>query len=60
MIDFSGSFQVKPPDSTAPLDLYTSIDVTQLNDFWVAWAFASGTQSGLQEMKKTKIVFAGK
>lgn len=58
MLDVSGSFQVNPPGSNTPLDIYTSMDVTQLNGYWVGWAFASGSQSGLQEMKNTKIAFA--
>jgi hypothetical protein len=57
-LDASGSFQVQPPGSTAPLDIYTSIDVTELNGFWAGWAFASGSKSELQEMKNTRIAFA--
>src|SRR5260221_2654757 len=55
MLDVSGSFQVNPPGSNTPLDIYTSMDVTQLNGYWLGWAFASGGQSGLQEMKNTTI-----
>jgi hypothetical protein len=29
-----------------------------LNGYWVGWGFASGSQSGLQEMKNAKIAFA--
>ena len=58
MLDISGSFQVNPPGRNSPLDIYTSIDVTQLNGYWVGWGFVSGSQSGLQELKKTKIAFA--
>jgi hypothetical protein len=58
MLDISGSFQVNPTGSTAPLDIYTSMDITQLNGYWVSWAFASGSQSGLQEMKNTRVAFA--
>jgi hypothetical protein len=58
MLDFSGSFQVNPPGRNTPVDLYTSMDVTQLNGYLVGWAFASESQSGLQEMKNTKIAFA--
>jgi len=57
MLDISGSFQVTPPGSNTPLDIFTSIDVTQLNGYWVGWGFASGSQSGLQEMKNAKIAF---
>jgi hypothetical protein len=58
MLDVSGSFQVTPPGSNTPLDIFTSIDVTQLSGYWVGWGFVSGSQSGLQEMKNTKIAFA--
>jgi hypothetical protein len=58
MLDISGSFQVSPPGRNSPLDIYTSIDVTQLNGYWVGWGFVSGSQSGLQELKNTKIAFA--
>ncbi len=58
MLDISGAFQVNPPGSNTPLDIYTSIDVTQLNGYWVGWGFVSGSQSGLQELKNTKIAFA--
>lgn len=58
MLDISGSFQVTPPGSNTPLDIYTSIEVTQLNGYLVGWGFVSGSQSGLQELKNTKIAFA--
>jgi len=58
MLDISGSFQVNPPGSNTSLEIYTSFDVTQLNGYLVGWCFASGSQVGLQELKKTKIAFA--
>jgi hypothetical protein len=58
MLDISGSFQVNPPGSNTPLDIYTSIDFTQVNGYLVGWGFVSGSQSGLQELKNTKIAFA--
>jgi hypothetical protein len=59
MLDISASFQVNSPGGNTPLDIYTSIDVTQLNGYWVGWALASRSQSGLQELKNnTKIAFA--
>ncbi len=60
MLEVSGSFQADPPGNKTPLDIYTSMDVTELNGYWVGWAFANGSQSGLQEMKNTKIAFASK
>jgi hypothetical protein len=58
MLEISGSFQVNPPGSNTPLDIYTSIDVAQLNGYLVGWGFVSGSQTGLQELKNTKIAFA--
>lgn len=58
MLELSGSFQVSPRGSNTPLDIYTSIDVTQLNGYLVGWGFVSGSQAGLQELKNTKIAFA--
>jgi len=58
MLEVSGSFQINFPGGNTPLDIYSSMDVTQLNGYWIGWAFASGSQSELQEMKNTKIAFA--
>jgi hypothetical protein len=58
MLEISGSFQVSPPGRNTPLDIYTSVDVTQLNGYLVGWGFMSGSQAGLQELKNTKIAFA--
>jgi hypothetical protein len=60
ILDTSGAFQVTPSGGKAPLDVFTSIDVTELNGYLVGWAFMSGSQSGLQDLKKSNIVFATK
>jgi hypothetical protein len=60
MIDISGSFQITPPGRNAPLVVYTSMDLTQLNGYLVGWYFASGSQSGLQELWNTKISFSSR
>jgi hypothetical protein len=57
MLDVSGSFTVTPPGRNAPLDIFTSLDVTEAKNYWVAWGFMSGSQAGLQELKNTKIKF---
>jgi hypothetical protein len=57
MLEISGSFQVNPPGSNTPLDIYTAISVTQLKGYLVGWGFASTSPSGLQELKNTKITF---
>jgi hypothetical protein len=58
MLDISNSFQVSRPRSKTAVDVHTSIDVTQLGDYLVAWAFVSGSAAGLQELKATQIAFA--
>lgn len=60
MLDISGVFQVTPSDGKTPLDVFTSIDVTELNGYLVGWGFVSGSQPGLQELKKSNIAFATK
>jgi hypothetical protein len=60
MLDISGAFHVTPSGSKTPLDAFTSIDVTELNGYLVGWAFMSGSQSGLQELKKSDIAFSTK
>jgi hypothetical protein len=57
MVDISGAFQVSPPGHNAPLDVFTSIDVAELSGYLVGWAFVSGSQSGLEELKATKLAF---
>lgn len=58
MLDISSSFQVNRPNGKTPLDVYSSMDVTQLDDYLVVWGFMSGSASGLQELKTTQIAFA--
>jgi hypothetical protein len=58
MLEFSGDFTVNVPGRTAPQSIFTSFDVTEAKDYWVAWGFMSGSQAGLQELKNTKIAFA--
>jgi hypothetical protein len=58
MLDISNSFQVDRGGGKTPLDIYSSIDVTQLDNYLVAWCFMSGSPRGLQELKTTQIAFA--
>ena len=58
MLDISGSFTVNYPGHNGPLDIFTALDVTQAKDYWLAWAFMSGSQAGLQELRNTKIQFS--
>ena len=58
MLDISGSFTVNSPGNNGPLDIFTALDVTQAKDYWLAWAFMSGSQAGLQELRNSKIQFS--
>jgi hypothetical protein len=60
MLEISGTFQVNLPGGNTPADVFTSIDVTELNGYLVGWGFMSGSQSGLQELKTTKRLFASR
>jgi hypothetical protein len=60
MLDITGVFKVTSSDGKTPLDVFTSIDVTELNGYLVEWGFMSGSQSGLQELKQSSIAFATK
>lgn len=58
MLDFSGDFTVSAPGRNVPQNIFTSFVFAEAKDYWVAWGFMSGSQSGLQELKNTKIAFA--
>jgi hypothetical protein len=58
MLDISGSSEVNLPGRREPLAIFTSFVFTEAKGYLVAWAFMSGTQSGLQELKNTKLLFA--
>ena len=60
MLDISRAFHVTPSGSKTPLDIFTSIDITELNRYLVGWGFMSGSQSGLQQLKQSNIAFATK
>jgi hypothetical protein len=57
MLDISGSFTVNTPNRGAPLDIFTSIVLTETKDYWIAWCLMSRSRTELQELKKTKIAF---
>jgi hypothetical protein len=58
ILDISTAFQVSSPGRNALLDVFTSIDATELKGYLVGWGFRSGSQSGLEELKTTgKIAF---
>lgn len=57
MLDISASFAVSRPATNAPLNVFTSLELTQAKDYFVVWGFVSGSQNGLQELKRTTITF---
>jgi hypothetical protein len=57
MLDISGSYVVNSPGKSAPVDIFTALEFTEVKEYWVAWGFMSGSQAGLQELKNTKIAF---
>ena len=58
ILDISTAFQVSSTGRDALLDVFASIDATELKGYLVAWGFRSGSQSGLEELRTTgKIAF---
>ncbi len=58
ILDLSGSFKISVPGNGQPSETFISLDFTELNGYLAVWMFSSGTESGLQEIKKTRIQFA--
>jgi hypothetical protein len=59
LVDLSSAFQVEAPTRRQPVDVFTSIILTQANGYWVMWMFMNGSQSGLDELKRDiKFAFA--
>ena len=57
MIDVSQAFALNLPGGTAPIDVFSSILITQSEHYWVIWIFAAGNKSELDELKTTKVFF---
>lgn len=58
MISLSSAFKVTA-QKKQPLNVFTSIILTEENDYWVAWMFMNGSQAGLEDLKKSiRIIFA--
>jgi hypothetical protein len=58
-LDLSSAFQVEAPTRKQPLDVFTSVILTQARDYWVMWMFMNGSQSGLAELRsEVRIAFA--
>jgi hypothetical protein len=58
MLHISNSFQFTPRDGTSPVDVYSSMVITELDNYLVAWGFMSGNASVLEELETTQIQFA--
>jgi len=57
MLEISSDSTVKLPSRTKPLSLFFSVRFTELNGSVVAWAFVSGSQTSLEQLKSTKVNF---
>jgi hypothetical protein len=59
ILDLSSEFKVSLQSRKQPLDVFTSVIFTEDKNFWVAWLFMQGSQSGLNDLKKNiRIDFA--
>jgi hypothetical protein len=59
MLDLSSAFKANVPNKKEPLDVFTSIIFTEDNNYWVAWLFMHGSQSGLDDLRREiRIAFA--
>jgi hypothetical protein len=52
LIDLSSAFQVEAPTRRQPVDVFSSVIFTQANGYWVMWGIMSGSQSGLDELRR--------
>ena len=58
MINISSAFKVAAPKEKQPLEVFTSIILTEKRDYWVAWVFMNDSQAGLEDLKKNiRIMF---
>jgi len=59
MLDLSSAFKANVPNKKEPLDVFTSVIFTEDNNYWVAWLFMHGSQSGLDDLRRNiRIAFA--
>ena len=58
LVDWSSAFKANVPGSAQPRDVFTSVVFTQDDGYWLTWLFMNGSQSGLDELKRSiKISF---
>lgn len=58
-LEVSGVSHVNAPGHPRPVELHNSMLFTSANNFWLIWAFSSGSEAGLQELKNTNVSFSG-
>jgi hypothetical protein len=59
MLDLSSGFKVDLPARKQPLDVFSSVIFTEDKDYWVMWLLMSGSQSGLDDLRKnSRVAFA--
>lgn len=56
-VQLSGTVSLDIPASNVPQAAYTSIEVTAVRDYWLAWLFMGGSQAELDQMKSTVVNF---
>jgi hypothetical protein len=54
-IELSSTANVKVSEGKSPLTAYTVIELTAVQDYWVAWMFMAGSQSELDQLRRTRI-----
>jgi hypothetical protein len=60
MLEVAGSSASRVPGREEPVAIFTAFTFTECRGYLVSWMFVSGSQAGLDELKNTKIRFAGK
>lgn len=53
LVDLSSAFKANMRGSTQPRDVFTSVVFTEDNGYWVTLLFMNGSQSGLDEVKRS-------
>jgi len=58
MLDLSSGFKVDLPARKEPLEVFSSVIFTEDKDYWVMWLLMNGSQSGLDDLRKSsKVAF---
>jgi hypothetical protein len=56
-VQLSGTVSLDKPGSNVPETAYTSIEVTTVRDYWLAWLFVGGSQVELDQIRSTIVNF---